>query len=56
MIFKHYTKKRWDKYPAELDASVLMRLPRRNSKDDRYFSDEFQALPLRGRLEADTKS
>jgi len=47
-IFKHYTKKQWDKYPEELDASVLMRLPCRTSRDDRYFSDEFQALPLRG--------
>mmetsp|Transcript_3523 Transcript_3523/g.7515 ORF Transcript_3523/g.7515 Transcript_3523/m.7515 type:complete len:468 (-) Transcript_3523:686-2089(-) len=47
-IFKHYTKKQWDKYPAELDASVLMRLPCRTSTDDRYFSDEWQALPRRG--------
>jgi UDP-galactopyranose mutase len=47
-IFKHYTKKQWDKYPEELDASVLMRLPCRTSTDDRYFSDEFQALPVRG--------
>mmetsp|Transcript_18063 Transcript_18063/g.21890 ORF Transcript_18063/g.21890 Transcript_18063/m.21890 type:complete len:295 (-) Transcript_18063:544-1428(-) len=47
-IFKHYTKKQWDKYPAELDASVLMRLPCRTSTDDRYFSDPWQALPLRG--------
>ena len=47
-IFRHYTKKQWDKYPEELDASVLMRLPCRSSADDRYFSDPFQALPLRG--------
>eukprot|EP00746_Dinoflagellata_sp_MGD_P156722 gnl/MRDRNA2_/MRDRNA2_85948_c0_seq1.p1 gnl/MRDRNA2_/MRDRNA2_85948_c0~~gnl/MRDRNA2_/MRDRNA2_85948_c0_seq1.p1 ORF type:complete len:468 (-),score=93.23 gnl/MRDRNA2_/MRDRNA2_85948_c0_seq1:388-1791(-) len=47
-IFKHYTKKQWDKYPEELDASVLMRLPCRTSTDDRYFSDPWQALPLRG--------
>jgi UDP-galactopyranose mutase len=47
-IFKHYTKKQWDKYPAELDASVLMRLPCRTSTDDRYFGDDWQALPLRG--------
>merc|ERR1740130_800407 len=26
-IFKHYTKKQWDKYPSELDASVMLRLP-----------------------------
>lgn len=47
-IFKHYTKKQWDKYPDELDASVLMRLPCRTSTDDRYFSDPWQALPRRG--------
>jgi len=47
-IFKHYTKKQWDKYPEELDASVLMRLPCRTSTDDRYFGDEWQALPYNG--------
>ena len=47
-IFKHYTKKQWDKYPEELDASVLMRLPCRTTTDDRYFGDEYQALPRRG--------
>lgn len=47
-IFKHYTKKQWDKYPDELDASVLMRLPCRTSTDDRYFGDVWQALPVRG--------
>ena len=26
-IFKPYTKKQWDKWPKELDASVLARLP-----------------------------
>jgi len=47
-IFKHYTKKQWDKYPAELDASVMLRLPCRTSTDERYFGDDWQALPLRG--------
>lgn len=47
-IFKHYTKKQWDKYPSELDASVLTRLPCRTSTDDRYFDDAYQALPLHG--------
>jgi len=46
-IFKHYTKKQWDKYPAELDASVMLRLPCRTSTDERYFGDDWQALPLR---------
>ncbi|OXA89000.1 UDP-galactopyranose mutase [Flavobacterium hercynium] len=47
-MFKHYTKKQWDKYPAELDASVLNRIPVRYNYDDRYFSDTFQALPKGG--------
>lgn len=47
-MFKHYTKKQWDKYPAELHASVLERIPVRDNYDDRYFSDEHQALPKGG--------
>lgn len=47
-MFKHYTKKQWDKYPAELDASVLERIPVRTNYDDRYFSDTNQALPKGG--------
>lgn len=47
-MFKHYTKKQWDKYPAELDASVLDRIPVRTNYDDRYFSDTHQALPKGG--------
>ena len=47
-IFRHYTKKQWDKYPEGLDPSVLIRLPCRTTTDDRYFSDKYQALPLRG--------
>jgi UDP-galactopyranose mutase len=48
MIFKHYTKKQWDKYPYELDASVLNRIPVRTNYDDRYFTDTYQFLPLNG--------
>lgn len=47
-MFRHYTKKQWDKYPEELDASVLDRIPVRVSHDDRYFSDIYQALPVGG--------
>ena len=47
-IFKPYTKKQWDKWPAELDASVLARLPVRSNRDDKYFDDKFQALPAEG--------
>jgi len=47
-IFKYYTKKQWDKFPEELDASVLARIPVRTNTDDRYFSDPHQALPKDG--------
>lgn len=48
MFFKHYTRKQWDLDPSELDASVTARIPIRTNKDDRYFSDTYQAIPLRG--------
>lgn len=47
-MFRHYTKKQWDKYPEELDASVLERIPVRKNFDDRYFADKYQALPSGG--------
>jgi UDP-galactopyranose mutase len=47
-IFKHYTFKQWAKYPAELDASVMERLPFRINDDKGYFTDLHQALPKEG--------
>ena len=47
-MFRHYTKKQWDKYPEDLDASVLNRIPVRYNYDDRYFTDKYQALPTAG--------
>ncbi len=47
-FFKGYTKKQWDLYPAELDASVTARVPTRTNRDDRYFTDTYQAMPLQG--------
>jgi len=47
-IFKEYTFKQWNKYPNELDPSVLARIPVRNNFDDRYFSDKYQVLPVKG--------
>ncbi len=47
-IFKHYTYKQWAKYPAQLDASVLLRIPVRTNRDDRYFTDARQAIPSHG--------
>jgi UDP-galactopyranose mutase len=47
-FFKGYTRKQWDLDPAELDASVTARVPTRTNKDDRYFTDTYQAMPLYG--------
>lgn len=47
-VFKGYTKKQWNKYPNELDASVTARIPVRNNFDTRYFTDKYQALPKEG--------
>lgn len=47
-FFKGYTKKQWDLYPAELDASVTARVPTRTNRDNRYFTDTYQAMPAQG--------
>jgi UDP-galactopyranose mutase len=47
-FFKGYTKKQWGLDPSELDASVAARIPTRNNRDNRYFSDTYQAMPLHG--------
>lgn len=47
-MFKNYTKKQWDKYPAELDASVMERIPVRYDHNDRYFGDKYEGLPKHG--------
>jgi UDP-galactopyranose mutase len=50
-FFKGYTRKQWDLDPSELDASVIARVPTRTNKDDRYFTDTYQAMPLHGYTE-----
>lgn len=47
-FFRGYTKKQWDMDPSELNASVAARIPTRVNKDDRYFTDTYQAMPLHG--------
>ena len=47
-FFKKYTKKQWDLDPSELDASVAARIPTRTNKDNRYFTDTYQAMPAFG--------
>ena len=47
-FFRGYTRKQWELDPSELDASVTARVPTRTNKDDRYFTDSYQAMPLHG--------
>lgn len=47
-VFEGYTKKQWGLAPEELDASVTGRVPVLISRDDRYFQDTYQAMPLEG--------
>ena len=47
-FFKGYTRKQWGMDPSELDAAVAARIPTRCNKDNRYFTDTYQAMPLHG--------
>lgn len=47
LIFKNYTYKQWGKYPHELDAEVLARIPVRANHDDRYFADKISRTSKR---------
>ena len=48
MFFKNYTRKQWQRDAKDLDPSVCGRIPIRTNRDDRYLSEEFQALPKEG--------
>ena len=47
-FFRNYTRKQWGLDPSELDASVTARVPTRTNRDDRYFTDTYQAMPKHG--------
>ena len=47
-FFRNYTRKQWDLDPSELDATVTSRVPVRTNRDDRYFTDTYQVMPLHG--------
>jgi UDP-galactopyranose mutase len=47
-FFRNYTRKQWGLDPSELDATVTARIPVRTNRDDRYFTDNFQAMPRHG--------
>lgn len=47
-VFVHYTMKQWGQKPEEIDPSTTARVPVRLSRDDRYFQDAYQGMPLEG--------
>jgi UDP-galactopyranose mutase len=47
-FFRGYTLKQWGVDPSQLDKSVTSRVPTRTNRDDRYFNDQHQAMPLNG--------
>ena len=47
-FFLNYTRKQWGLDPSQLKAGVAARIPVRTNTDDRYFTDDFQAMPLQG--------
>lgn len=47
-FFRGYTRKQWGLDPSELDAQVTARVPTRTNRDDRYFTDTYQAMPKHG--------
>ncbi len=47
-VFVHYTMKQWGQTPEEIDPATTARVPVRLSKDDRYFQDAYQGMPLEG--------
>ena len=48
LFFRGYTRKQWALDPSALDKSVAARVPTRTNRDDRYFTDRFQAMPRDG--------
>ena len=47
-VFLHYTAKQWGKNPDEIASAITARVPVHVSKDDRYFQDKYQGIPLNG--------
>lgn len=47
-IFLEYTLKQWGQTPDQIDPSVSGRVPVYISRDDRYFQDKYQGIPIGG--------
>ena len=53
-FFQNYTRKHWGLDPSQLNAGVTARVPVRTNRDDRYWTDEFQGVPLNGYTKMDS--
>lgn len=47
-VFVHYTMKQWGQTPEQIDPNTTARVPVFLSRDDRYFQDTCQGMPLNG--------
>ena len=47
-VFLYYTQKQWGLAPEEVDPSVTARVPVLVGRDNRYFQDPYQGMPLEG--------
>ena len=47
-VFVRYTMKQWGQKPEEIDPNTTARVPVFLSRDDRYFQDTYQGIPLEG--------
>ena len=47
-FFRGYTRKQWGLEASQLAAAVTARVPTRTNRDDRYFTDTYQAMPAAG--------
>jgi UDP-galactopyranose mutase len=47
-FFENYTFKQWGIPADELNAAVCERIPVRFNRDDRYFNDKYQGIPIDG--------
>lgn len=47
-VFLYYTQKQWGLTPDQVDPSVVARVPVLISRDNRYFQDAYQGMPVFG--------
>ena len=47
-IFLNYTLKQWGCQPEDISSEVIGRVPVFISRDDRYFQDKYQVVPMHG--------